>query len=130
MDLPADILRDINKDINNIKKYSGNSYLRNIFESAFIPAKKLILPEGVPPYKSSSAPSVQLQGAFWQEAKKLYVYLRADLKPIRRESMFINALESMSKEEAEILLAVKDQELSKLFPNITYEKLKEVGYFE
>jgi hypothetical protein len=129
MDLPLDILKDINDDIGNIGKYSTNTYLRNILEAAFLPEKKMILPEGVPPYKVSKAPSVQLTGAFWQEAKKLYVYSRAELKPIRREHMFINALESMSKEESEVLLAVKDQTLNKLYPNINRKELTRIGYF-
>ena len=130
MDLPIDVFKSLNADIKNISKHLGNKYLRNVLEAAFLPASKMILPEGVPPFKVSKAPSVQLTGAFWQEAKKLYVYSRADLKSVRRETMFINALESMSKEEGEILIAVKEQELDKVFPGITYAGLKEMGYFE
>ena len=129
MELIEDILSDINLDIKKLEKYSDNKILRNILEYAFIPEKKFLLPDGVPPYKEQSGPSVQLTGALAMEAKKFYVYLRADLKPAKREQLFISCLEYVSKKEAGILLAIKDQNLPALYPNITFDALKSYGYF-
>lgn len=125
----GDLLKDINTDINKAIENKNNQYLRNALEAAFIPEKKFILPEGTPPYKEQQGPSAQLTGGFWMIAKKLYVYTRADLKPAKRESMFIQDLEILSKEEAAIFVTIKDQTLSTLFPNITRESLTKVGYF-
>ena len=128
MEMISDLLRDIDKDITAAFKHKGNKYFRNAMEAAFVPAKKFLLPEGTPPYKEMKGESVQL-GGFWMVANKMYVYTRADLKPSKRESLFIQDLEILSKEDATILVAIKDQKLTNLFPNITYDSLKAVGYF-
>ena len=65
---------------------------------------------------------------FTQETKKLYVYLRADLKPLRRETLFIQLLECIHPSEAKVLLAVKDQKLNKLYKNITAKVAEEYGF--
>lgn len=123
-------LTDINKDIKVLRQPENwnNNYLRNVLEHAFIPEKKFILPEGTPPFKVNGLSGVETKGTFWQEARKMASYCRADLKPIRREAMFIMALEALDKESATIMLAIKEQTLSNLFPNITHEKLIEIGY--
>jgi hypothetical protein len=52
------------------------------------------------------------------------------VKPIFREKLFIGALESLSVAEAKILIAVKEQKLHELYPNLTIGKLREIGYFK
>lgn len=125
-------LTDINKDINQINsaEHRGNSYLRNVIEHAFIPEKKFILPEGTPPYKTNGLSGVETKGTFWQEARKMATYTRADLKPFNRERLFISALEALDKDSVAIFLAIKEQTLDTLFPNITREKLIEIGYLK
>jgi hypothetical protein len=61
------------------------------------------------------------------EAKRLYVFTRKDLKPLKREQLFIDLLESIEDEEAKVLLAVKDQKLTKLYPKITKKLVKDSG---
>ena len=125
----VEILNDVNKDISVLPRlYANHNYLRNALEAAFLPQKKLNLPEGDPPYRPSTANEYQLKGSFWQVVRKIDVFQRTDLKPLKIETAFIHALESMSKKEAEILIAIKDQNLNKLFPNITYENLINAGY--
>ncbi len=123
-------LSDINKDITKIREHSQNGYLRTLFEHAFIPSKKLLLPEGTPPFKKSTITEVESKGLFWQEARKLGNFCRSDVKPFRRETLFIAALEALDEKSAAILLAVKDQCLSDLYPNITLESLTKEGYFK
>jgi hypothetical protein len=127
MELIENILFDANKDITRLKAYVNNKAVRPVFEYGFDPAKKFILPEGVPPFKAQLGESIQLTGAFYMETRRFYVMCRADLKPIKREQMFIQVLERVSKKEAEILLAIKDQTLGLMYPNITFDKLKEIG---
>ena len=124
------MLSDINKDITHLVKNKNNQYLRNILEHALVPTKKFVLPEGVPPYKVNSLLSAQLQGAMWGVAKKMYIFCRADMKALQRESLFVTSLESVSKEEAELLLHVKDQNINKLYKNITLKNINKAlpGY--
>jgi hypothetical protein len=130
MELIKDILSDANKDITSLKKYSSNSVVRPVFEHAFLTEKKFILPDGIPPYKAQLGSSEQLTGSFYMETRRFYVYCRSDLKPLKRETMFISCLESLSNEEAKILIAIKEQKLDSLFPNITLEKLRGIGFLK
>jgi hypothetical protein len=125
----GETLKDINEDINKLKEHAGNAYLRNVFQCAFIPEYKFVLPEGTPPYKVNGLSPVETKGTFWQEARKLHTYCRKDLKPLRREMLFVQMLEALDPESVGIMLAIKEQTLSDLYNNITYEKLLEVGYF-
>lgn len=132
-----ELLTDVNKDIKVIMKpeNANNNYLRNVIEHAFIPAKKFALPEGVPPFSQLGISDVEAKGMFWQEARKFSNYCQASPteKPIvkfRREAKFIQALESLDKKSNDILIAVKEQELDKLFPNITLAALVAVGYLK
>ena len=126
----SEILSAANVDINTLKQHSGNKYLRNLMEAAFIPEKKFVLPEGLPEFKGNLQHPDQISGAFWQIAKKLDTFQRADLPAIRRESIFIQSLESLSAIDAKILIAVKEQTLHKMFKTLTLKNLKAVGYFE
>ena len=117
------MLSDINKDISNLKPHLGNQYLKNVFLAAMIPSNRFVLPDGNPPYKENLLSSAQIHGAMWGVCKKLTIFARKDLKPLQRESLFITSLESVSKEEAALLLAIKEQNLSALYPNLTREGL-------
>ncbi len=132
MKLVCDLLDEINKDNKALIPNQNNQYLRNLLEHALIPEKKIFLPEGVPPYKVNQLPSAQLQGAMWNVCKKLYIFCRRDMKALQRESLFVTSLESVSKQESELLIAIKDQTLDKIYPNITIENINGVipGYFK
>jgi hypothetical protein len=124
-----EILVNANKNIETIKAHVGNNYLRALMEAAYVKEKKLLLPEGDPPFKKPDIHPDQVGGTMWQIAKKIDIFRRADAVTIKRENAFIQALESVSEMDAKILLAVKDQTLDKLFPALTVEELKRVGYF-
>jgi hypothetical protein len=124
-----EILEDASKDIKSIMAHKDNKYLRNFMESAFIPEKKMILPEGLPPYKANNMHEQQLRGTFWQIAKKMETFTRSDVKSIKREMAFIQALESLPEVEVAVFVAAKDQALHKKFKGVTLKALKEVGYF-
>jgi len=63
----------------------------------------------------------------FSELRRMYVFLREDLTPIKRESLFISLLEGVHPEEAKMLIAVKDQELHKLYPKINRKLLEKAG---
>lgn len=125
--LITELLDEINKDPSTITKHAGNGALRLLFEHAFDPAKKFILPEGSPPYKEDAAPIGMSPGNLHMEMRKLYIYCRADLTALRRETLFIQLLEGVHPSEAKLILAVKDQELTKMYPKITHKMVFESG---
>lgn len=121
-----EILEDINKDTSAISKYKQNTMLKLLLQNNFIEENKWLLPEGDPPYKASVEPEGMAPNNLYQECGRFYVLRRQDLKPVKREAIFINMLESVDPKEAKILLAVKDQKLSKLYPNVTKDSVKEL----
>lgn len=124
-----EILDECNKDVALLANYKTNAPLKFIFEYAFIPENKFDLPEGDPPFKQDAAPIGMSPGNFTQETKKLYIFSKArDLKPVRREHLFIQLLENIHPSEAKVLLAVKDQKLNKLYKNITAKVVSEHGF--
>ncbi len=129
----VEILTKAEDDIRTIMLHKDNRYLRNLLEAAYIPAKKLKLPEGDPPYKPNAMEEAQVSpGVFWQVAKKIDIFQIEHPKHVlmKVETSFIQALESLSATEAKVLLAVKDQTLHKMFKGLTYEALQKVGYFQ
>ena len=130
MDTLREILSDIDKDINAIRKHVDNNYFRTFMETAYLPSQRLPLPDGDAPYTPTKIETeVLTKGVIWQFLKKLNTLKRPELKALRREVMFIDALENVTPAEAIVLIHMKDQILHKLYPNITLSNLVKVGYF-
>ena len=121
------MLDEINADPKKIELYKNDAALKIVFEYAFMPEKKFILPEGEPPYKPAAEPMGMTPTNLFSELRRLYVFLREDLKPIKRESLFVSFLEGVHPEEAKLLIAIKDQTLHKLYPKITRKLVESTG---
>jgi len=124
----SQILDEIQDDPKCIDNYKNDAVLRILFEYAFDPAKKMILPEGTPPYKPASEPLGMTPTNLFGEMRRMYVFCREDLKPLKRESLFISLLEGVHPSEAEILIATKDQALHKKYPKITRKLVTDAGF--
>ena len=124
----VEILEEINADPKKIEDYKNNAALKVLFEYAFLPDKKFILPDGDPPFKPDPAPFTMNPSTLIMELRKLYLFLRSDLKPIKREQLFIQLLESIHPSEASIVLAVKDQKLPKLYKKLTRKLVADAGF--
>jgi len=124
----TEILQEINTDPKKIEQYKGNGALRLIFEHAFLEEKKFALPEGDPPFKKDAAPIGMTPANLYQETRKLYIFCRTDLKQLRKETLFVQLLENIHPLEAELVLAIKDQKLTKLYPKITHKLVAEAGF--
>jgi hypothetical protein len=122
------VFEHLESNPSDIEKFKDNAALRVIFEYGFIPEKKFVLPDGVPPYKEDTAPAHMSPTHLLAEVKRLYVFCREDLKPIKREQLFINLLESLHPSEAKIVLAVKDQDIPKKFKKITRKLVEDAGF--
>lgn len=124
----TEILDEINLDPKMIEKYKGNAALRLIFEHAFLEDKKFALPEGDPPFKKDAAPMGMSPGNLYQEVRRLYVFCRTDLNQMRKETLFVQLLENIHPREAELIVAVKDQKLNKMFPKVTHKLVADAGF--
>ena len=122
------MLDEIQADPKCIDGYKGDAVLKLIFEYAFIEEKKMILPEGTPPFKAAAEPIGMTPTNLFSEMRRLYVFCRADLTKLKRESLFISMLEGCHPSEAEVLIAVKDQTLHKKYPKITRKLVTDAGF--
>jgi len=88
---------------------NGHPVLKNILKYMCDPTIKFLLPEGTPPYKASIFKEPK---ALLAEAHKIYLFVEGgnpNIKPLKRERLFIDILESIDKEDAELLIAMKDK---------------------
>ena len=123
----TEILQEISDDKKSIEKYKGNGALKILLHHAFDEDGKFILPKGKPPFTARSEPLGLTPTNFLQEMRRLYVFTRADLKPIKREALFIGMLEGIHESEAAVLIAVKDQKLHRLYRGVTRKLCEEYG---
>jgi hypothetical protein len=118
-----EILEELNNDITAIVKYKNNAQLKLVLQNNFDSNLKWDLPETNPPFKSAVEPQDMAPSNLTLEVRKFYIFRRKDLKPAHRESLFIQMLERLDVKEQKILLALKNQELTSLYPNITKESV-------
>ena len=74
-----------------------------------------MLPEGEVPFNKNEAPLGTDHTSLRKESRNFYHFVKGgndSLSKTRRESMFIQMLEGLHPDEAEILCLVKDKELS------------------
>lgn len=124
----SEILKELNDDPKKVANYKDNVALKILFGFTYRPEGKMLLPEGDPPFKKDAAPIGMSPTNLLTEIKKLYVFVRNDIKTVRREQLFIQLLESIHPDEAKVLLAVKDQDLSKVYKKITHKFAYDNGF--
>ena len=96
-----------------------------ILKYTFHPEIKFLLPPGDPPYNTvvdDSENPTYLYGLL----RKLYLFVEGgnpNLKPARREYLFIELLESVHDQEAQLLLQIKDKMIK--CRGLTYKLVKE-----
>ena len=92
---------------------STNRYVdafKIIFKYIYDPQIKWLLPEGDPPYKPCEF--LDIEGRFLAELRKIYLFVEGgnpNLTNLRRETLFIQMLESIDPNDAKLLLAMKDK---------------------
>jgi|TARA_B100001063_G_scaffold227254_1_gene237561 hypothetical protein len=119
--------KDKPKKIAVLKQYDSQP-LRMVLKGAFDPKIEWDLPEGIPPYMANEAPAGTEHTILKGEAKRLYHFIKgADktLSKTRKETLFIQVLEGLHKDEAELLINVKDKKLNKVYKGLTESVVKE-----
>ena len=73
-----------------------------------------LLPPGEVPYEANDAPAGTAHTNLEHEYRKLYLFFKGgsnSLKQSKRESLFIQMLEGLHKDEAKLLVLAKDKKL-------------------
>lgn len=96
-----------------------------IVDLTFNPKWKWLLPPGSPPYHPSPK-EADLQNVLKLESRKLQYFVNTPqgnvMKPLRREMMFIELLESVDFYDSKLLLSVKEKKLP--FNGVTVKHIK------
>ena len=133
----APLFHEILTKVNNAKdkpakiavlKKHDSVPLRQVLKGAFDPKIKWDLPEGVPPFKRNDAPAGTEHTSLFSEARRLWHFVEgADqkLSKTKKEMMFIQLLEGLHKDDAALMIAVKDKALNKKYKGLTDAVVKE-----
>ena len=119
--------KDKPKKMAVLQQYDSPS-LRMILKGAFDPNIKWALPNGTPPYIANEAPKGTEHSLLKNESKRLWHFVDgadADTTKTQKETMFIQMLEGLHQEEAELLIGVKDKSLNKKYKGLTAALVKE-----
>lgn len=99
-----------------ILRENSSPVLKQILGLTYDPRVNWLLPEGTPPYTplpDNADAEITLQYA----SRQFYLFIEGNsdtqrnLKPLKRESIFIQLLESVNPAEVKVLLGMKDRKL-------------------
>lgn len=131
--LISEILTKVNNAKDKAKKIqvlkdNDSSALRMILKGAFDPNIKWSLPSGTPPYMANEAPVGTEHTLLRNEAKRLWHFVEGadpETTKTQKETMYIQILEGLSKDEAQVLLDMKDKKLNKVYKGLSESVVKE-----
>ncbi len=131
------LMHEVLTKVNNAKdkpkkiavlKENDTPGLRRIIKGSFDPNITWDLPEGSPPFIANEAPEGTEHSLLENESKKFWHFVTgADVatSKTRKETMFVQILEALSKGEAELSIAMKDKELHKKYKGLSQAVVKE-----
>ena len=131
------LMHEVLTKVNNAKdkpkkiavlKENDTPGLRRIIKGSFDPNITWDLPEGSPPFIANEAPEGTEHSLLENESKKFWHFVTgADVatSKTRKETMFVQILEALSKGEAELSIAMKDKELHKKYKGLSAAVVKE-----
>jgi hypothetical protein len=100
-----------------LHQHNSNA-LRAILIANFDESIISLLPEGEVPFEANDAPKGTEHTVLEKEYRKLYLFFKggsSSLKQLQRENLFIQMLEGLHEDEANILILVKDKALGKKY---------------
>jgi len=109
-------------------KENNTPALRQVIKSSFDPKIKWALPYGEVPYVQNEAPEGTEHNVLSYEVRRLYHFIEGgnpSLSQNKRESMFIQMLEGLHSDEADILIAAKDKILHQKYKGLSINVVKE-----
>lgn len=113
--------------INLLRKHNSNA-LRQVLIINFDESVISMLPEGEVPYTPNDAPIGTDHTRLETEYKGLYRFVKGGqdkLPSLKRETMFVQLLEGLSKDEAELICLAKDKKITSKYKRITKAVVQE-----
>ena len=98
--------------IAKLRENANNAVFMKILQWTFDERIKFQLPPGEVPYNPTKY--LDQEGNLYGEARRLYLFVEGgnpNLSQLRRESLFIQLMETLSPKEAKLLEAVKDKKM-------------------
>jgi hypothetical protein len=130
--LLSEILRKVSNAKTKAEKISllrrhNTPALRQLLIINFDESVISLLPEGDVPFTPNDAPAGTDHTRLEQQYRGLYRFFKggAKLPTLKRESMFVQLLEGLAHEEADLLVLVKDGQLNKEYKRITKAVVQE-----
>ena len=129
----AEILTQVSKTkskkekVSFLRQYQTDA-LRMICKASFDPKIEWVLPEGDVPYTVNDAPEGTEHTLLQQEVRRLYHFIKGGnpaLNQNKREMMFVQMLEGLHADEAELLIAAKDKTLHRKYKGLSDNVVKE-----
>ena len=109
------------------------NHLHGVFMLTYNPKISWLLPPGVPPYKPLE-PDLDQEGRLIRELKNFSYFIANEGKPVqpnakqlRREQLFVQILESIEPEDAELVIQMKDREIKGVSKNVVKKAFPELG---
>ena len=122
-----------NKKVEILKKYNSDA-LRMLIKSSFDPNIVWAMPKGNVPYTPNDAPAGTEHTRLATESRKLFHFIRGadNITPqFKKEQMFVQMLEGLHKDEAELLCYAKDKELHKIVKGLSAPVVRQaIGWDE
>ena len=120
-------LKTKKEKVTHLQQYNTDS-LRMVIKASFDPKVKWALPFGEVPYRANEAPEGTEHNMLSYEARKLYHFIEGGNNLItqnKRESMFVQMLEGLHPDEADILVAAKDKILHQKYKGLSSNVVRE-----
>lgn len=94
-----------------LRRHDNDEQFKELCAYAVNPHLKWMIPEGAPPYKKGEP--IDAEGVFWTEIRRLYIFIdcpqAGNLNTIKVQGLFIDMLENLHPDDAELLIAIKDR---------------------
>ena len=121
-----------NKKIEVLRKYKSNA-LKMVLKSSFDPKIVWRIPEGDVPFVKNDAPEGTEHTRLEQEAGKLFQVIKGGndkLPQLKCETMFIQMLEGLQENEAEVLISAKDKKLHQRYKGLSKQVVQEAFFWD
>lgn len=120
-----DFTNKLPNDTERIKclQANGGPAMQTVLEYGLNPKIKWILPPGVPEFEENGEDGNE--GNLYAEARKFYLFVEGGndhIHQIKRENIFLSMLSAIAKEDADMVVKIKDGEWP--YPKITWKLVK------
>ena len=120
-------LKTKKEKVTHLQQYNTDA-LRMVIKASFDPKVKWALPFGEVPYRANEAPEGTEHNMLSYEARKLYHFIEGGdnlISQNKRESMFVQMLEGLHPDEADVLIAAKDKILHQKYKGLSSNVVRE-----